>query len=153
MTFEEFAMALGHSKCPPEQVDLAVAARLYDHLVATGVDVGSVLAGADCSTVGQRVHALRHRKHWTMRQLASEAKVSSAFISQLENNQHQPGSRTVVKLAQALGVSTDFLLTGRRLSSTEPTHAVADEDASPFAVDADQDQFNRVALGLGGENG
>jgi hypothetical protein len=36
---------------------------------------------------------------------------------------------------------------------SEPDYTVADEDASPFKVDADQDQFNRVALGLGGEGG
>lgn len=59
---------------------------------------------------GVRVRRLRKG---TLRSLAGEVGISAAFLSDLEKDKRTPGAETLKKLAAALGVSMDFLWTGK----------------------------------------
>jgi transcriptional regulator with XRE-family HTH domain len=63
------------------------------------------------SDVSERVSRARHRLGWSQARLAGEAGVSRSHISMIEAG-HLPGvtADTVRKLAQALGVTSDWLL-------------------------------------------
>lgn len=63
------------------------------------------------SDVSERVSRARHRLGWSQARLAGEAGVSRSHISMIEAG-HLPGvtADTVRKLAQALGVTCDWLL-------------------------------------------
>ena len=70
---------------------------------------------SETSGLGERVRQLRHRKGWTLDQLASEAGVSKGFVSAVENGHNQPSGRVLLKLAKALQASVDFLVQGDAL--------------------------------------
>src|ERR1700737_1244144 len=67
-------------------------------------------------TVGDRVRALREEKKWTQDQLATKSGVSTGFLSDIENNKRNPSSEYVLKIANALGASIDYLLRGDEAS-------------------------------------
>jgi transcriptional regulator with XRE-family HTH domain len=63
-------------------------------------------------TVGDRVKEIREAKKWTQDQLATKSGVSKGFLSDIENNKRNPSSEYVLKIANALGASIDYLLRG-----------------------------------------
>jgi transcriptional regulator with XRE-family HTH domain len=75
-------------------------------------------------TVGDRVKEIREAKKWTQDQLATKSGVSKGFLSDIENNKRNPSSEYVLKIANALGASIDYLLRGDEplpVSRREPT--------------------------------
>ena len=64
--------------------------------------------------LGQRILTQRRAKGWTQRQLAEAADVRRATIAELESGKRTTvRSDTAVALASALGVTLDWLLTGK----------------------------------------
>ena len=64
------------------------------------------------STLGQRIAELRERRSWTQRKLAGEAELSPTFVSEVENDKRNIGSEALLRIADALGASLDYLLRG-----------------------------------------
>jgi transcriptional regulator with XRE-family HTH domain len=74
--------------------------------------------------LGERLHTLRRRKGWTLRELERQSRVSYVSISKVESgNSPQVSAETVARLADALEVSVDYLL-GR----TETLQAQGERD-------------------------
>lgn len=71
------------------------------------------------SEVGSRIRQARETRQLTQAELAEKAGLPAAAISHFETGIRLPGTSTLRKLADALGVSLDFLL-GR---TAEPTGA------------------------------
>jgi transcriptional regulator with XRE-family HTH domain len=63
-------------------------------------------------TFGRRVADCRERRGWTQKKLADVAGVSVTFISELENDHRSPGAETLLRIADALGASLDYLVKG-----------------------------------------
>lgn len=65
---------------------------------------GTVLPVTD--SFGDRVRQLRHERGLTQRQLAELGGVDFTYLSKIENDrlEHTPSVRTLVRLAEALGV-------------------------------------------------
>ncbi|MBU1336386.1 MAG: helix-turn-helix domain-containing protein [Alphaproteobacteria bacterium] len=61
-------------------------------------------------TFGQNVRQARKDKGWTQEQLAFEAGVKRAYLSEVENGQRNVSLDVVEKLAKALDVSPDVLM-------------------------------------------
>jgi transcriptional regulator with XRE-family HTH domain len=59
---------------------------------------------------GRRVREVRHERGWTQEQLAFEAGVKRAYLSEVENGQRNVSLDMVEKLAQALGVGPHDLM-------------------------------------------
>lgn len=65
----------------------------------------------DPAQLGERVHALRRRRHQTLRALGTEADVNYVTVSKIERGKMPQVSADIVgRLANALGVSADYLL-------------------------------------------
>lgn len=64
------------------------------------------------SELGLRIQQLRKGRGWTLDQLAGEAGVTKGFLSQVENGKTQPTGKVLLRIARALGASTDWLLAG-----------------------------------------
>jgi phage repressor protein C with HTH and peptisase S24 domain/DNA-binding XRE family transcriptional regulator len=62
--------------------------------------------------LGARIKAAREAKGVSQAALSKSSGVSQAFISQAEQGKREPGAGILSKLAQALDVSVDFLMTG-----------------------------------------
>lgn len=56
------------------------------------------------------VRRLRELRALSQRELATQAGLSVTTVNRIETGQHKPMPRTVRKLAEALGVTTDKLL-------------------------------------------
>jgi transcriptional regulator with XRE-family HTH domain len=65
------------------------------------------------ATLGERVRELREEQNLTQDQLAARAKLSKGFLSDVENNKRNVGSEYLLRIANALGVSMDYLQTGQ----------------------------------------
>ena len=63
-------------------------------------------------TIGQRIKIARTLKKYTQRELAERLELHTLFISELERDIRKPSVSTVIKLSDALDVSTDYLLKG-----------------------------------------
>ena len=61
-------------------------------------------------TFGRNVRQARKDKGWTQEQLAFEAGVKRAYLSEVENGQRNVSLDVVEKLAKALDVSPDVLM-------------------------------------------
>lgn len=70
------------------------------------------MAGATPSSLGERIADLRDRRGWTQRQLAEAADLSATFLSEIENDRRNVGAAILLRIADALDASLDYLLRG-----------------------------------------
>lgn len=59
---------------------------------------------------GRRVREVRHERGWTQEQLAFEAGVKRAYLSEVENGQRNVSLDVVEKLASALKIEPSALM-------------------------------------------
>lgn len=72
------------------------------------------------TALGDKIHALRKSKGYTLEKLAELADSSKGYIWELENkNPPRPSADKVLKIAAALGVTADFLLDTSNASKVE----------------------------------
>ena len=64
------------------------------------------------SSLGGRIRDCRERHGWTQMDLAKSAEISVTFLSEVENDRRLPGAGVLLRLANALGVSLDYLVRG-----------------------------------------
>lgn len=60
--------------------------------------------------IGKRISELRKEKSWSQTDLAKAVDVSRDIIGKYERGEHSPSIEIATKLAEALGVSVDYLL-------------------------------------------
>ena len=60
--------------------------------------------------IGDRVRERRNELHITQEELAECADITQVMVSQYERGTHCPTAANLIKLADALNVSTDWLL-------------------------------------------
>ena len=60
--------------------------------------------------IGENIQHLRKKKGMTQEQLAEKADISRVMIGRYETTDQLPALDTLVRIADALGVSTDYLL-------------------------------------------
>ncbi|HMB84227.1 MAG TPA: helix-turn-helix transcriptional regulator [Terriglobales bacterium] len=63
-------------------------------------------------SIGDRIKEIREERKLTQDQLAEKSGVSKGFLSDIENSKRNPSSEYVLKIANALGASLDYLLRG-----------------------------------------
>lgn len=66
------------------------------------------------ATPGDRIRDAREEKGWTQEALAEAARMSKGFLSDVENNKRSVSAEYALRIADALGVSLDFLMRGER---------------------------------------
>jgi len=70
---------------------------------------------------GKRVKALRKQKRWPQKELAQKVGVHFQQLNKYEGGLHAPPVDKLIQLADALGTTVDFLLTGSQ-SEGKPLH-------------------------------
>lgn len=63
-------------------------------------------------SLGGRIRGCREGHAWTQKELAEAAKISVTFLSEVENDRRLPGAAVLLRLANTLGVSLDYLVRG-----------------------------------------
>lgn len=66
------------------------------------------------STIGARVKALRERRGLSQAELVAGLPVAHSYVSLIERDRRQPSDRVLAVIAERLGCTADYLLTGRR---------------------------------------
>lgn len=77
--------------------------------------------------LGQRVRRAREALGLKQQELADEVRVTPQHISRIELGQTDPSVRTLVRVSRTLGVTTDYLLTGREVMPLSATGAIRAE--------------------------
>ena len=70
------------------------------------------MASETPASLGERISHLRERRNWTQRELAQEADLSPTFLSEIENDRRNVGAAILLRIADALDASLDYLLRG-----------------------------------------
>lgn len=73
--------------------------------------------------VGQRIRAVRLECELTQEQVARQAGLSKGYLSDVESGKRTIGSAKLLGVADALGASLEWLLTGAEGGSREPRMA------------------------------
>lgn len=75
--------------------------------------------------LGARIAVLRRQAGFSQAELAQLLQISASAVGMYEQGRREPSAELLVAMAQAFGVSTDYLLTGNPRSQRE--RKVADE--------------------------
>lgn len=82
-------------------------------------------------TINDRIRTSRDKKGWNQSDLARAIGVTPQTVQQWENGKTSPRNKKIDALAQALGVSADWLLTGRDMTPSLPDATNDEEGLSP----------------------
>lgn len=63
-------------------------------------------------SVGARLRDLRKERGYSREELSESADISVKFLYEIETDKKGFSAHTLMKLAEALGVSTDYIMTG-----------------------------------------
>jgi transcriptional regulator with XRE-family HTH domain len=83
--------------------------------------------------IGQHIRIKRRALGLTQLELAHEVGVSPQHISQIELDRAVPSLEVVIALSRTLGVSTDYLLTGRETAPVDIRGAIRAQPLTPLA--------------------
>ena len=61
---------------------------------------------------GDRIREIRQSLGWTQDQLSKEAQISKSFLSEIENSKSDVSGDKLLKIANALNASLDYLMKG-----------------------------------------
>jgi len=74
--------------------------------------------------LGERIKILRVSLGWTQDKLAQEAGISKSFISEIENNKASISGENLLKIANTLNTSLDYLMKGESGLSDQRSQSV-----------------------------
>lgn len=81
-------------------------------------------------TTGNRIREIREKRGLTQEDLAKKAGISKGFLSDVENDKTNIGSQSILKLANVLGASVDYLLAGKITESLENEQIIIPQELS-----------------------
>lgn len=84
-------------------------------------------------TTGDRIREIREKWGMTQEQLAEKADISKGFLSDVENNKRNIGSQGLLRIANCLGASVDYLLRGEVKKNMETEQIVIPQELSQAA--------------------
>lgn len=88
-------------------------------------------------TVGDRIREIREELRITQDRLATQTGLSKGFLSDVENNKRNIGSQNLLKVADALGASVEYLLRGESGDAPVQEPIVIPPELSQAAEDLD----------------
>ena len=76
------------------------------------------------ATAGDRIREFRKDLGWTLDKLAEKTNLSKGFLSDIEGNNRNASTENVLKIANAMGASLDYLLRGEQASASRKREPV-----------------------------
>lgn len=83
-------------------------------------------------TTGETIRKIREKRGMTQDQLAEQAQISKSFLSEVENDRRNVSSGNLLRIANALGTSMDYLM-GERKEAVQRTPVVIPPELSQAA--------------------
>ena len=97
-------------------------------------------------TTGERIREIREKRGLTQGQLAKTADISKGFLSDVENNKRNIGSQGLLRIANELGASVDYLLAGRVTENVENVQIIIPQELSQAAEDLNLSYSDTIDL-------
>jgi len=97
-------------------------------------------------TLGDRVADLRKEEGLTQKELAERADISTPFVSDIENDKRNVSSSVLYQIAEALGTSLDYLMTGEENRPVKPRSRKVPPELNVTAEENDWPFGDTVAL-------
>lgn len=91
---------------------------VYTQQGSTRHEWGVMTVGADKKAMGARIKALRKARHWPQKQLARMVDIRYELLNKYEGGFGAPSIDTVAKIAEALGTTVDYLITGTEIEQS-----------------------------------
>lgn len=82
---------------------------------------------------GNRIRTIREKRGLTQEELAKKAGISKGFLSDVENDKRNIGSQGLLRIANELGASVDYLLTGQVKGNKENEQIIIPPELSQMA--------------------
>jgi transcriptional regulator with XRE-family HTH domain len=98
------------------------------------------------STLGERITDLRERRGWTQRKLAEAANLSATFLSEIENDRRNVGAAILLRIADVLDASLDYLLRGEAERPSPRRPVVVPPELSAAAEEESWSYSHTIAL-------
>ena len=76
----------------------------------------------DMIAIGKRIHACRMEQKMSCSELAQRVGCSSSHLSKIEHGERSMALDLLINIAQVLGVSSDYLLTGGSTKNHRDTY-------------------------------
>ena len=95
------------------------------------------IGGLRPSAIGRRIADLRREVGLTQGELAEKADISVVHLSNIELGKKMPGLSTLIRIAEAFDVATDWILR----ANTPGTYAVANEKIGELLADCTNDEM------------
>jgi transcriptional regulator with XRE-family HTH domain len=80
------------------------------------------------NSVGDRIKARRLELGWTQEELCKKARISTGFLSDLENSKRSVSAETLLDIARVLSLTLDYLMKG------DATHVRSEEVQIPASL-------------------
>ena len=87
------------------------------------------------AVIGERIKDRRAELGWTQEHLAQKAGISKSFLSELENGKRSVSADNLLDLARALGVSLDYLMTGKKNEEANAAEVQIPASLAKFAAE------------------
>jgi transcriptional regulator with XRE-family HTH domain len=98
------------------------------------------------ATVGDRIREIREEMQMNQERLAETAGLSKGFLSDVENNKRNISSENLLKIANVLGASVDYLLRGETAEPAGSEPVVIPPELSQAAEEMDLSYAATVEL-------
>jgi transcriptional regulator with XRE-family HTH domain len=82
---------------------------------------------------GDRIREIREKRGWKLDDLVEKSGLSKGFLSDVENNKRDISSQNLLRIANALGASVDYLLKGQVVETKESAPVVIPSELSLLA--------------------
>lgn len=88
-------------------------------------------------TLGARIAALRDERDLKQQELAKKADLSVTFLSEVENGHRKPGADALLRLADALETTLDYLVKGELPQGSTREPVVIPSELAAYAEEQD----------------
>jgi transcriptional regulator with XRE-family HTH domain len=95
---------------------------------------------------GERMRALRERRGLTLDELAARSGASKGFLSEVENAKRSLSAEYLLRVANALGASVDYLLRGETHTPADRQQVVIPPELAITAAELDLSYRDTVRL-------
>lgn len=101
-----------------EVLNISISAFFDEEKINENKNISLILTQDETIKLSDRIKDLRKQKGWTQADLHKKTGISMGMIGGIENGTRNPSDKSINKIAEAFGVSQDWLKSGKEKSDT-----------------------------------